>query len=157
MSLQQLRSRHREIARLRHQGVEPKEIAARLDMSVATLYQIFADPLFKAHVDSLEDASDKATISARKILADGAVRAAGRIVDMVETPDEKVALSAAKDVLDRTGYAAQTANFHAHLHMNSDDITRLKERARELGIIASKEDTPNDERDLTKDLDGTYQ
>ena len=156
MSLNQLRSRHREIARLKHQGVAPKEIAARLEMSVATLYQIFADPLFKAHVDSLEDASDGAVISARKILADGAIRAAERIVDMIETPDEKVALSAAKDVLDRSGYAAQTANFHAHLHMNSDDIERLKERAKQLGLVAPKEEAPN-ERDLTQDMDGTYQ
>jgi len=156
MSLNQLRSRHREIARLKHQGVAPKEIAARLEMSVATLYQIFADPLFKAHVDSLEDASDRATISARKILADGAIRAAERIVDMIETPDEKLALSAAKDVLDRTGYAAQTANFHAHLHMNSDDIERLKERAKQLGIIAPKSEAP-EEQDLTQDMDGTYQ
>jgi len=147
--LKELQTRHREIARLKHQGLRTVEIAERLGISDTTIRCIMCDPIFKAHLNGLEDASDRATIDARKILADGAIRAAERIVELIEVPDEKVSLQASKDVLDRTGYAAQTANFHAHIHMNTDEIERLKDRARQLGIVAPKSEEPSDERDLT--------
>jgi hypothetical protein len=40
------------------------------------------------------------------ILAQGEVKAANRVVDLIDTQDEKVALAAANSVLDRRGHKA---------------------------------------------------
>lgn len=142
--LAELRTQHRQLARLKHEGYKAPEIASQMDMPLSTVRNILADPLFKSHVASLDDASDEKVIDARKVLADGAVMAAQKVVELVNSYDEKLGLSAARDVLDRTGYSPKQEYQHKHLHahLSSEDIEALKSRAKQAGAVVSEDYEP---------------
>lgn len=150
--LKELKHHHREIARLTQQGFKQQEIASQLGTRTATVRSIQKDPLFQNHMASLEDRSDEETLTARKILADGAVKAAKKVVETIESYDEKLALQASKDVLDRTGYSAaqQSQHLHAHVHLSAEEIRDLKNRARSAGVLIGEDEAPEQERDLTQ-------
>lgn len=138
--LAELQSQHRQIARLKHEGYRATEISTLMEMPLTTVRNILADPLLKSHVASLEDASDKQVVDARKVLADGAVRAAEKVVSLIDSYDEKVGLSAARDVLDRSGYnpKQQFEHRHLHAHLSREDIEELKSRAKRAGALAEE-------------------
>lgn len=52
----------------------------------------------------LKAAKEEATSAVKSILVQGEQKAATRIVEMVDSEDEKIALAAAKDLLDRGGH-----------------------------------------------------
>lgn len=140
--LKDLKSNHREIARLTHQGIKPTEIAERIGMDVGTVYLIRRDPLFKQALAKLDDEADEEIIDVRKKLAEMSIKAVDKLDNLIDSHDDKVSLKASTDVLDRAGYKPPevTKNYHAHAHFTSDDIEELKSRAASAGAMVKEAD-----------------
>ena len=144
MAYKQIKARHREIARMIFQGQTPKQIASQLEMATGTITQLQRDPLFKAHLATLEDNADEDVLQVRKILSSTSVRAAQVLNDIItfrEAPPS-VIVSAAKDILDRTGHAPKTQVEHTHGHFTAKDLLELRERAIGAGATLEAEYTP---------------
>lgn len=137
--LNELKTQHREVARLTFEGYKPTEIADRLEMPISTVYGIRHDPLFKQEVERLNDLADSEVVDVRRRLAGMTVKAVTRLDELLDSESEKIRLDVAKDVLDRSGYAAkqQLQHNHNHLHFNGEKIQELKERARQGGAVIS--------------------
>lgn len=107
--LKELRNQHRTIIQMVFSGYKNKEIAERLEMSDVTVSQIVRSPLGKAYLEGLQDKAQESTLDVRKKLVSmnsSALNVLERIMNPKEKAAHSVQLSAAKDVLDRTGYKA---------------------------------------------------
>lgn len=107
--LKELRNQHRTIIQMVFSGYRNKEIAERLEMSDCTVSQIVRSPLGQAYLEGLQDKAQEATLDVRKKLVSmnkGALDVLDRIMNPTEKAPHSVQLTAAKDVLDRTGYKA---------------------------------------------------
>lgn len=107
--LKELRTQHRTIIQMAFSGYRNKEIADRMEMSDCTVSQIIRSPLGQAYLKGMQDKSQEATLDVRKKLVSmnsEALKVLERIMDPAEKAPHSVQLTAAKDVLDRTGYKA---------------------------------------------------
>lgn len=107
--LKELRNQHRTIIQMVFSGYKNKEIAERLEMSDCTVSQIVRSPLGQAYLEGLQDKAQEATLDVRKKLVSmnkGALDVLERIMNPKEKAPHSVQLTAAKDVLDRTGHKA---------------------------------------------------
>jgi len=139
--LQELKTKHREIARLLLEGIKPAQISERFDMPLSTVYNIQSDPLFKAHTMRLSDEIDQEVIKVRKRLAEMNSKALDALDDLLtyDNIPPAVRLNTAKDVLDRNGFApAQNVN-HNHAYFTAQDLLELKQRARNAGAAIEVE------------------
>lgn len=129
--LGQLKSQHREIARLHVEGLRPADIAREIGMNVQSVGHIIRDPLCQAHIQKLMDRADGSVIDVRKRLAEMNTKALDKIDSLLdsEKTSDSVALRAAQDVLDRNGYSPVTTTQHVHAHLTSDEIKALQQRA----------------------------
>jgi hypothetical protein len=139
--LQELKTQHREIARLLLEGLRPAQVSEKFGIPIGTVYNIQNDPLFKAHTAKLADEIDKEVVNTRRRLSEMNTKALD-VLDDILTYDNippSVRLGAAKDVLDRNGYApAQNIN-HNHAHFTTDDLLNLKQRAVQAGAVIEAE------------------
>jgi predicted transcriptional regulator len=90
-------------------GYKNKEIAERMEMSDTTVSQIVRSPLGQAYLEGLQDKAQESTLDVRKKLVSlnsSALTVLERIMNPAEKAPHSVQLTAAKDVLDRTGYKA---------------------------------------------------
>lgn len=128
--LKQLKTHHRDIARLRFEGVAPKDIAERLNMSVHTVNLVLRDPLCRSYLDGLQDRSDENTLNVRRELSKMNSDALGTLKFLLTQGDvpASVQLGAAKDVLDRNGYRPPERHEHLQVHITSEDIAELHRR-----------------------------
>lgn len=107
--LKELRTQHRTIIQMAFSGYKNKDIAERMEMSDCTVSQIIRSPLGQAYLEGLQDKSQEATLDVRKKLVSmnkSALSVLERIMNPAEKAPHSVQLTAAKDVLDRTGYKA---------------------------------------------------
>ena len=88
-------------ARMEAEGVVMREIAEAVGVSRKTLYRWREVPHYSALVSSLIEDTQRA---ARDTLRAGAKDAAQRIRELMRSEDERIALSAAQTLLDRTGH-----------------------------------------------------
>ena len=128
--LEQLQTKHREIARLKFEGFKPAEIADQTGMSLSTVRGILSDPLCKAQISKLQDEADENVVDVRRRLAEMNVHALDVIEKILRDDFEQgsTRLKAAEGVLDRNGYAPKQQHEHAHLHLTGQEITDLKRR-----------------------------
>jgi len=90
-------------------GQKNKDIAERLEMSDCNVSQIIRSPLGQAYLEGLQDKAKESTLDVRKKLISlnsSALTVLERIMNPAEKAPHSVQLTAAKDVLDRTGYKA---------------------------------------------------
>lgn len=131
--LEELKSHHREVARLKFEGYKPAEIADQMGMPISSVRLILKDPLCKALVQKLGDQADEQVIDVRKRLAEMNVYALDVIENILRDEYGHVPantqLNAAKDVLDRTGYQAVQRTENIHAHMTRDELEEIKKRA----------------------------
>jgi transposase len=86
-------------------GISDAEIGVALGISAAQVAQIKSTPAYQSMEHSVIEAARKvAEHEVQKILASKETKAATRLTELVESVDEKVALTAARDVLDRRGH-----------------------------------------------------
>lgn len=130
MSLKELATQHREIARLKFEGRSPVEISTMTGIAISTVRGILADPLCKAAIEKLNDNADNNTIDVRRRLSELNLKAINTVEEcMDQDMSMAVKLSAAKDVLDRNGYKPVEKINHSHLHLTADELASIKERA----------------------------
>lgn len=136
--LKQLKTHHREIARLSFQGFSPQEIAERVDMKTTSVYAILKNSLCQAYINGLNDRADKQVINTRQELFDMSPLATRAMKEILREDSEapySVVANVAKDVLDRNGYKAPEKHEHIHGHFTSDDLQRLRARAKEVNSV----------------------
>lgn len=130
--LKQLKTYHREIARLSFQGFNTAEIANRLDTGSQAVGRILRDPLCKSFLAGLMDKADDQVINVRKKLLDLNPKALGAFDDILDKDSSapaSVILNAAKDILDRNGYKAPEQHQHLAVHLTTEDIKKMSQRA----------------------------
>jgi hypothetical protein len=88
-------------ARMEAAGSLPVEIAQEIGIHRATVYRWREIPAYTHLVAALLADTQRA---ARATLRAGARTAAARVLALVESDDERIALSAAQTLLDRTGH-----------------------------------------------------
>lgn len=129
--LENLKTNHREIARLAFEGYKAPEIADQLNMTTGTVKQLLNDPLCKSAIQKMQDEADKAVIDVRKELSKmnlDAVRVIKEILND-QSAARSTQLKAAEGVLDRSGYSPKQQHEHVHAHLTKGDIEELKRRA----------------------------
>lgn len=138
----ELTAHHREIARLKFEGLSANEIAMRTHTTVAGVRNILNDPLCQAHIANLSLRADNATLYTRKKMAELQCQAIDRIADILEHPSQndnnvgwKTIASTAMSVLDRNGHAPSQQINHTHSFFTLDDIKELRERAVSHGAV----------------------
>lgn len=129
--LNQLKTQHREVARLAFEGFRAVEISTKTSLAISTVRSILCDPLCKAYIANLDEAASDNVIDVRKRLSTMNVKALDVIDDMLslEVPPA-VALRAAHDILDRTGYQPVQQHQHLHTHLTKSDVEEIKKRAK---------------------------
>ena len=96
-----LNDREIRAARMEAEGVVMREIANTVGIHRKTLYRWRDKPAYVAFVRSLRADTQRA---ARLTLEAGATEAARKILELVRSSDDRVALAAATTLLDRTGH-----------------------------------------------------
>jgi predicted transcriptional regulator len=107
--LKELRTQHRTIIQMAFNGYRNKDIAERMEMSDCTVSQIIRSPLGQAYLKGMQDKAQEATLDVRKKLITlnaSALNVLERVMNPAEKAPHSVQLTAAKDVLDRSGYKA---------------------------------------------------
>ncbi|MBE0448408.1 MAG: hypothetical protein IBX64_09985 [Actinobacteria bacterium] len=100
MGLKKLQNHHYRAMELRLLGKTYAEIGEELGRKEASVKGWFIDPLFKSEFEALKaEGIERAKAS----IAESAARAARRVIEILDSDDERPALSAAKDILDRAG------------------------------------------------------
>ena len=108
-TLKELKSQHRNIIQMAFNGYKNNEIAERLGMAQSSVSIILRSPLGQAYMNGLQDRAQEATLDVRKKLVSlnkDALDTIARLLNPKEKAPHSVQFSAAKDVLDRTGYKA---------------------------------------------------
>ncbi len=137
--LAQLKTQHREIARLAFEGFRPVEIAEKTGMAISSVRTIISDPLCQAYITTLDDKANTNVIDARKRISEMVTKSLDVVDDMLtlEVPPN-VALKAAHDILDRAGYQPVQKHEHIHGHLTRADLEELKKRARAARVPRTK-------------------
>lgn len=88
-------------------GLSDAEIAIATGFDISQIKHIRSQQAYAAIADMvIEAAKAQAASVVTDILAEGEVKAATKIVALTDSIDEKIALAASKDVLDRRGHKA---------------------------------------------------
>ena len=150
-NMKSLNNRHKELLRLLLQGHRLGSAAKMLHMNHDTAKSIAQASLFKFELARLQEeanklavlkAAESITSPAEQVLHDGALGAAGRLVELVGSDDEKIGLSASNSVLDRTGHKGKIEDNRANVIINvseakmaiiADSLIEVKNRENGFG------------------------
>lgn len=96
-------------------GLSDAEISVATGFTVDQIKHLRNHPAYTAlESNVIEAARNDAQDRIRNMLADNEVKAVKRIVDLIDLDDPKIALAAAKDVLDRGGIRQKEVVDHRH-------------------------------------------
>lgn len=136
-SIGQMWDVHREIMRLAITGMKHTEIAYELNVSEAMVSYTLNSPIVKRQMDNMRAARDMDSVDVGKRISELAVRAVEVMGELIDDPLPNIQLGAAKDILDRAGFAPirtlRTEN--TSVHFTADEIMSIKQRAREIGLV----------------------
>lgn len=107
--LEDLKIKHREVARLSFDGFKPADIAAKTNVGLQTVYKILRDPICRGYIQGLADKVDKTSLSVRERLMKLNDSVLDRFEDIIEADSKapySVIAAVGKDILDRTGHKA---------------------------------------------------
>jgi hypothetical protein len=111
-SIRQLNQRHFRILDLAVRGRTNAEIARELQMSEGQVSTVINSPNFQHEFalrrERVTRQADEEMIDAEdevdKVLREGAIKAARKLIDAVDTGEMPIAVKASSDILDRTGH-----------------------------------------------------
>lgn len=136
--IQQMSQVHHEIVRLALLGSDQKSIAEQLGITEACVSYTLNSRIVMDKLALLRMQRDASSVDVAAAIRD----CASKCVEVLDTimndtaANPGVRVSAAKDLLDRAGYAApkviKTENVTAHL--TADDLERIKRRAIDHGL-----------------------
>ena len=135
--------RIREIIRLDAAGTTDREICARTHVSPSTLKRLRLTPFYHEAMGNVQQELDDRAINdisgddVRKILAGAALDAAKLNVELMQSPDVRVAQASVWDILDRAGYPktqrAET-KMESKVVLDEDSARALGEALRECTV-----------------------
>ena len=129
--------KHHQVLRLIALGNKDKDIAEAVGMTPMMISTIRCSNISKDILSVMRGALDQTTIDIAKEIGNLAPRAVKVLEELMDSENERIQLSAAVDVLDRAGYAAQkNLKVDIHNHVTQADIDDIKRRAVEAGMLA---------------------
>ncbi len=135
--IEQMWEIHHEICRLALIGMKSIDIATHLNISPVTVSYVLRSPIVQRQIGQLEAVRDIDAIDASVEIKKLVPAAIKKMDDLMDCGLPNVEIKAAADILDRAGYAAvktlRTENIHAHF--SADEISDIKKRAREVGLL----------------------
>jgi len=136
--LKDMWERHHEINRRLLLGQKSKDIAKEMGITEATVSYTKNSHLAQKELSIMKVARDADTIDVARQIREIAPQALEVLEDIMngdETP-ETLKAKVATDLLDRAGYSPpkKVIGAIAHQHFSKDDITKIKERALNIGI-----------------------
>jgi hypothetical protein len=151
--LQNLRTRHRQVAWMELLGYGRKEIAAKLDMDPVRVCQIQREPLYQGYLNQLIGDMEDQVVDVRKRIQQAAGPAIEKVINLIHSEDDKLALKAAQDVLDRAGYAPvkQTVMKEETTRIERGEIVEVQQRWRaafESGVVVDGKSASNEPIDV---------
>jgi len=135
-SLQKLNPRHYKILDMAVSGMQAVDIAHSLKMSPTQVNNILRSPSFqhqfalrrKQH-EYIQDTSESDSV--KQLLKDNAEKAASKLIDCVNSDDERIAIKSASEILDRSGYPKEQQQIQkdnsVNILINASDFTVLKD------------------------------
>lgn len=136
---------HAEIARLIHLGFSNVDIAERLGVTPVMVSYTRNSRVVKDKVKMMSMARDADTIDISKELREKAPIALKLLEEIIDgdsgalgtEPSLPLRAATAEKWLNRAGYPEQKpgVNLHLHKHYGAEDIERIKQRARESGMV----------------------
>ena len=113
--MEQLTPRAYEIIDLAIQGLRSGAIAKRLELTHPYVCTIMSAPNFQHQLamrreklsDKIDDKIVNTTVEAGNVLKENAIRAANKMVDLLDNESAPIQQKAASEILDRTGIAKQ--------------------------------------------------
>ena len=133
-ALTTMKAHHRQMGRLHFEGFTTAEIVQQTGYKPDTVRSVLKSPLVSSYVAGLQDKADVSALAVKRRMAEMAAPALD-VIDGILTPSigevipPSVRLSAARDVLDRTGYKPPEKHEHLHAVFTADDIMELKKNA----------------------------
>lgn len=124
---------HRVMAHLAASGHSKKEIAEQTGYSYAQVLDVHRQDWFKTRVATI--IAEASNASVQKLLTGGAVDAVMKLHQLLESDSDSVALSAAKDILDRTHGKSVPMERKDEEHVPADpqdEIDAIKEELKQL-------------------------
>lgn len=135
--IEQMWELHHEVCRLALIGMKQVDIANHLGVSPVMVSYTLRSPIVQRQLNQLKAVRDLDAIDVSKEIQELAPRAVKVLEELMENELPNIKLKAATDILDRAGHAAvrtlRTENIHAHF--TADEITDIKKRAREVGLL----------------------
>lgn len=135
--IEQLWEVHHEVCRLALIGMKQVDIANHLGVSPVMVSYTLRSPIVQRQLNQLKAVRDLDAIDVSKEIQELAPRAVKVLEELMDNELPNIKLKAATDILDRAGHAAvrtlRTENIHAHF--TADEITDIKKRAREVGLL----------------------
>jgi hypothetical protein len=134
--IQRMLPRHFKIMELCASGYNPKDIAQATGVTKQTVGNITNSPLFQDELARFKETQRdidtekeiRAENDAMEILRQNSTRAAERTVELMESENEKIALSSASEILDRV---TKSESGRAQIILDSDAINVLFTALRE--------------------------
>jgi hypothetical protein len=131
--LQRLFPRHYQMIELFLQGVSNRDIAAQLDMTTATVANVFNSGLVQQQLarrrKNMEKTADesisRSLADAQALIEQSAVAAAQVHVDLLESSDQRVKQSSANAILDRAGMSGKQADTNVGRVVIEADVVNL--------------------------------
>jgi len=136
---------HHEISRLLLLGMNNVDIADRLGVSAAMVSYTRNSPVVKDKMALMTGARDADVVDIMVEIKEKAPKALKLLENILDgTPgtigelaSPALKATTAEKWLNRAGYPEQkpNVNLHMHQHYNAEDIERIKQRARESGMV----------------------
>lgn len=140
--------RHHEILRLNAIGLSHQGIATMLGITPQTVSNTVRSNISQPIIDEFRLNRDGSAVDVKRTIEKLAPEAVSKVRDIMRSADLKTSLAAAKDLLDRGGFAAPTKVDirKMSMHVTAEDIERLKQRQIEKGVIVKANSKPPPER-----------
>lgn len=136
--IKELWNRHEEINRRLLLGQKSKEIAKDLGISEATVSYTKNSKLAQKELGIMKAARDASSIDVAMQIKEIAPQALEILEEIMHGDETQQSLKAkvATDILDRAGYSPpkKVLGMTVHSHFTGDDIEKIKERAKMVGI-----------------------
>ena len=128
---------HKEIARRVFVGQTNIDIAQELNVTPAMVGYTRNSPIVKRQLDEMGAARDIDCVDVAKRIEELAPYALDTLEALLASDHEAMQFKVATDLLDRAGHGAvKNINLRSsNLHLTADDLSDIKSRARQVGIV----------------------
>lgn len=128
-----VRDKHHRIAQLFALGTTPTEIAARMDMAVATISTLRRSPAMEALVEQYRKEAFSADLGVTGMIEEAAIDSLRELHARIACGDmeDKELVKATMDLLDRTGRGPTKKVERRDVRLTGSELLALKAQARE--------------------------